>query len=325
MTGHSEPDLGGLSLGAVGVWIFFILSGYLISKSWDQYPRFNVFFAKRMLRIFPGLIVAILLTIIVVGLFFTSLPFFGYLVHQGTLSYLNNIFLFNPVFFLPGGVFATNAYPNAVNGSIWTLAYEFTMYLAVALIGVSKLYKKISPLGLWGLLFISVLLMAIFGRQYLSVMVFYLDISQFLIFALMFFSGVIMHKEEKRIKLDTKLGALSLVAFIGLSFMLPNLLPLGASVLLAYAIFALGKNGLMSWIGKYGDLSYGIYIYSFPIQQVIAAVTHTQSAFKMFIASGIASAVIAFLSWHLIESRALKLKTKINEKKYPLLQADEAW
>ena len=326
MTGRSEPGLGGnVSFGATGVWIFFILSGYLIAKSWDQYPRFNVFFAKRILRIFPGLIVAVIVTIIVSGLFFTAIPFLQFLVHPGTLAYLNNILLYNPVFTLPGGVFATNAYPNAINGSLWTLAYEFTMYITVAIIGVSRLYKKISPIGLWATLFVSVLIMTIVGKQYFALPLFYLDISQMLIFALLFFSGILMHKEEGRIKLDTRLGFVSLAAFFILSYLLPTMLPLIAAIFLAYALFALGKSSLMSWVGKYGDFSYGIYIYSFPVQQAIAAITHTQSAYKMFALSMTISLILAALSWHLIESRALKLKAKINEKKYPILQADDAW
>jgi len=325
MTGHSEPGLGSLSLGAVGVWIFFILSGYLIAKSWDQYPRFNVFFAKRILRIFPGLAVAVVVTILVSGLFFTALPFAQFIFHQGTLNYFNNILLYNPVFSLPGGVFATNLYPNAVNGSIWTLAYEFTMYIAVSLFGVLKIYKKISPTRVWLILFVSVLLVTLIGRSYFAVMVFYLDISQLLIFALMFYSGVLMHKEEHRIKLKTKWGLASLTIFLSLSFLTPTLLPLSASVFLAYTLFALGRSSLLSKTGRFGDFSYGIYIYSFPIQQMIASVTHTQSALKMFLLSLAASTAVAFLSWHFVESKALKLKSKINLEKYPIVQADSAW
>jgi peptidoglycan/LPS O-acetylase OafA/YrhL len=325
MTGHTEPNLGGLSLGAVGVWIFFILSGYLIAKSWDQYPRFNVFFAKRILRIFPGLAVAVVVTIIVTGLFFTTLPFLQFLVHQNTLSYLNNILLYNPVFTLPGGVFATNAYPNAVNGSIWTLAYEFTMYIAVALIGVFKLYKKISPIGMWLIIFAILLAMTLIGRQYFALMVFNLDISQLFAFALMFFSGIVMYKEADRIKLQPIWGVVSIVGFIGLGLLFPTFLPFFASVLLAYGLFALGQLTWFSEVGRFGDFSYGIYIYSFPIQQAIATMTGTHSPLKMFALSLVLSFVAAFLSWHLVESKALKLKDKINLKKYPVVQADNAW
>jgi len=324
LTGHSEPGAGTISIGAISVWIFFILSGYLISKSWDQYPRFNVFFAKRILRIFPGLVVAVLSTIAVAGLFFTSLPLFTYLFHQETFTYLNNIFLYNSSFTLPG-VFNTNIYPNAVNGSIWTLAYEFTMYLVVAIIGALRIYKKIPPIAFWGTLFGLVLLMAIIGREYFSLSLFYLTIGQMIIFALMFFSGILMHKYEKRIKLNTWLGFTGLAAFVILSLLLPDYTALFGATLLAYGIFAVGRHGHMSWTSKYGDFSYGLYIYAFPIQQMIASITHTANPLKMFALSFILTLIASILSWHFVESRALKWKDKIDTKKYPLLQSDEAW
>ena len=322
LTGNSGPHIG--IFGEIGVWIFFILSGYLISRSWDQYPRFNVFFAKRLLRIVPGLFVATLATVAVVGVFFTSLPLMSYLTNQETLNYINNIFIYNPSFTLPGA-FAANPYPNAVNGSIWTLAYEFTMYLVVALIGIFKLYKKIPPIILWLGLFGVVLFITIFGKQPPSHSLFYLDIAQMSIFALIFFSGIIMHKYGERIKLDYRLGILSIALFIGLVLVLPKAAPLFAATLLAYGLFSLGKSPVLSWTSRFGDFSYGLYIYAFPVQQMIASITQTDSVVKMFVASLIVTFVIAVLSWHLVESQALKLKDKINTKKYPLLQSDEAW
>lgn len=324
LTGHPEPHLGGVSLGTIGVWTFFIISGFLIATSWDQYPRFNVFFAKRMLRIFPGLAVVLLLTVIACGLFYSTVPFLQYLVHPETLRYLNNIFLINGSNTLPG-VFENSPYPLAVNGSIWTLLYEFVMYLAVALIGVTKLYKHISAVGIWLILFVFVIVMNIIGAEHFKVNLFYLDISQISTLALMFFSGIVMYKESKRITLDARLGFLSLTAFIVLSLLLPTWTFVFAPTLLAYALFAIAKNPMLSWVGKYGDFSYGIYIYSFPIQQMLISSTQTTSPYKVFLASLTLSVIAGALSWFLIESRALQLKTRINVKKYPLHQADESW
>lgn len=323
LSGNGNSNIG--SLGALGVWIFFILSGYLISKSWDQYPRFNVFFAKRILRIFPGLIVAVLVTIVVSALFFSSLPLREFFFSQTTISYLNNIFLFNTTFTLPGGVFESNPYPNAVNGSIWTLAYEFTMYIVIALIGVFNIYKKVSPFKIWLLLFALLVAMLVIGKQHFAIAVFYLDITQLLPWALMFFSGVLMHKYEKKIKLNTVLGIVLIALFALILLYTPDIAPLAAATMLAYGLFAIGRHGTMSWISKYGDFSYGVYIYSFPIQQMIVAVTGTTNTYKLFALSIVLSVIVAALSWHFIESKALKLKDKIDLKKYPLVQEDNAW
>lgn len=324
LTGSTEPGIGKVSIGAMGVWIFFILSGYLISKSWDQYPRFNVFFAKRLLRIIPGLAVAIISTILVAGLFFSSISLIEFFTRQETFSYLNNVLIYNPSYFLPG-VFENNIYPLTVNGSIWTLAYEFTMYLAVALIGVFGIYKKIPPFYIWVTLLLLTLLAAIIGWDHLTVSIFYLNLGQMLIFALMFFSGIMMHKYEKIIKLTTRNGLLSFSLFIVCSLLLPIITPLFAAIFLAYAVFALGTHDAISWIAKYGDFSYGLYIYAFPIQQMIASVTNTTSMPKMFTLSLLLTFIVSVLSWYLIESKALKWKSKINIKKYPIIQSNQAW
>lgn len=325
VTGHDQLGIGQVSFGAFGVWVFFILSGYLISKSWDQYPRFNIFFAKRALRIFPGLIVALLFTVITIGFFFTTLNTGEYFLKQETWSYFNNIFLYNTVSTLPGA-FENNLYPNVVNGSLWTLAYEFTMYVLIALIGVFKVYKKVKPIYIWAGFLLLSLLIAIFGKEIFSLSLFYLSMNEIIILGLLFFSGVMMYKYQNIIALKTSYGVVALILFIALSYLLPSYTPIFGATLLTYAIFSIGKIPFFSFVGKYGDFSYGLYIYSFPIQQMIAAATHTTSIGKMFIASLILTLVIAVLSWHLVESKALKLKSKVNPKRYPLDPAmNEAW
>ena len=324
LTGNVEPKIGSVHLGTAAVWVFFILSGYLIAKSWDQYPRFNVFFAKRILRIFPGLIVAVLSTILIAGLFFTSLPLLNYLINGETFGYVNNILLYNTTYSLPG-VFSNNIYPNAVNGSLWTLSYEFTMYLVVAVIGALKIYKKIPPIVFWVALFLLVLLMTIIGSDKFALSIFYLNIGQMLVLAFMFFSGIIMHKYENRIKLNSWFGLGSLVLFIILSYALPDYTAVFGATLLAYGIFAVGRHGLMSWTSKYGDFSYGLYIYAFPVQQMISSVVQTSNPYKLFALATVITLIAAVLSWHFVEFKALKWKDKINTKKYPLLQSDEAW
>lgn len=324
LTGNKEPSLGPFSLGTIAVWVFFILSGYLISKSWDQYPRFNVFFAKRILRILPGLIAVTIFTVIIAGLFLTTLPFFTFIFSYGALQYFNNFLLFNSSYTLPG-VFDNNIAPYTVNGSIWTLAYEFAMYISVALIGVFKLYKKISPFYLWLILLTLEAAKVLFARPYFDFIFLYLNFGDLITLALMFFSGVISYKYADRIKLKLIPGLSSLLIFLAVSLLMPKYTVLFAAIFLAYAIFALGKQPQMSWVGKIGDFSYGLYIYAFFVQQVISYITNTHNPYKMFAASLVVTFVLAIASWYLVESKALKLKDKINTKKYPIIQTDNAW
>jgi peptidoglycan/LPS O-acetylase OafA/YrhL len=82
--------------------------------SWDKDPFLYRFFIRRSIRIFPALIVCILLSVIVLG---STLSIKEYLSHDATLVYIKNIFL-HVSYYLPG-VFEHNPLPNAVNGSLW--------------------------------------------------------------------------------------------------------------------------------------------------------------------------------------------------------------
>ena len=325
LVGLPEPSVGTFSMGSLAVWIFFILSGYLISSSWEQYPRFNVYLAKRALRIFPGLIVAIFLTVIAAGLFFSNLGPWHYFTNPQTLSYLNNIFLINTQYSLPDGVFALNTYPNAVNGSIWTLAYEFLMYISVAVFGAIGIYKKISIEKIWVVLFLTQIVINIFGFQHFDFIIFYFQFNLLITLALMFFTGVLIQKKAKRFNFKPKYGVLSFLLFIIIATVIPKSSELVAATLLAYSLFALGNSTKMSWFGKYGDFSYGIYIYSFPIQQAIISVTMSSNPYKVFALSLSLSIFAGALSWRFIESKMLRLKNKINTNRYPLTQDETAW
>ena len=137
LLGRPSPRfLAWIDLGALGVYIFFIVSGYLIAASWEQDPSLPRFFARRALRIFPGLWVCVLLTLFLLGPLLTTRGLPAYFTDWRTWRYLGNLGLYTS-YYLPG-VFETVRYPNAVNGSIWTLPIEFLMYLVVAGAGVLR-------------------------------------------------------------------------------------------------------------------------------------------------------------------------------------------
>lgn len=322
----AEPHIGNTTLGGFSVWVFFILSGYLISFSWKQYPRFNVFMSKRALRIFPGLIVMTILTIFIMG-FLSSLSYFNYITSGQTITYLNNILLINTQYSLPG-VFLDNSYPSAVNGSIWTLFYEFVMYLGVAILGVLSLIKKKKIIAVWGLFFILNIVLVL-KPQLLSFSIFYLDMRLFAQMGIMFFSGVLLQVYEKNITYKLKYSLLVLAIFFIIAYKAPELTALLGATFLPYALIGIGKLPYFYKFGKYGDFSYGIYIYSFPIQQTISHFTQTQSPIKMFLLAWVLSIIAGGLSWHFVESRFIRMKKRIRHEDYPLsekhLELSKAW
>lgn len=133
--GLPEPQpITGHSFGSLAVATFFVISGFLVCQSWLLDPSFPRFLTRRFLRIFPGLLVVILMTVFVIG------PIFGTLVPTEYFSsvavwqhlILGLLALGSPP--LPR-VFENNPYPISINGSLWTLRYEILMYILLASIG----------------------------------------------------------------------------------------------------------------------------------------------------------------------------------------------
>jgi len=126
--------------GTLGVYLFFIISGFLITKSFYSRNKLIDFVKARVLRIFPALIVVTIISVFVLGPILTDLKFFDYINNSETYRYLfGNSFLQNLQFTLPG-VFVGNQY--GINGALWTLPVELFMYCVVAILGVFYLLKN---------------------------------------------------------------------------------------------------------------------------------------------------------------------------------------
>jgi len=128
-------DNWGLSFGSLGVAIFFTISGYLVTQSWIHDPHIGRYLAKRLLRVWPGLAVVTLIAAFVVGPMVSSLTPHDYFHDSRTWNYLRALHL-KIIFSLPG-VFEENPFPNAVNGSLWTIRIEFRWYLYLLAFGMA--------------------------------------------------------------------------------------------------------------------------------------------------------------------------------------------
>ena len=126
--------------GATGVAIFFFFSGFLVTKSMLYKKNAKNFFETRIYRIFPPLIVVVIATVFFLGTFTTNLSIKEYLLNPETYKYLLNVILVRQ-HYLPG-VFEDNPYPRAVNGSLWTLLFEFLCYIFTYVAYELKLLKK---------------------------------------------------------------------------------------------------------------------------------------------------------------------------------------
>ena len=153
--GTSQRILG-INMGSIAVDIFFITSGFLVTGSLLARQSVIDYLWARFLRIFPALMIMLVLTVFGVGVFFTSLPLSSYLSNSKTYIYLIKCTtLITGVAFTLPGVFHGNPYKDIVNSSLWTMPYEIRMYVILLSVFIVLRVIKSSRLRLLQIAFVA--------------------------------------------------------------------------------------------------------------------------------------------------------------------------
>jgi peptidoglycan/LPS O-acetylase OafA/YrhL len=292
------------TFGSLAVNIFFVLSGFLIIKSWLDNPNVFDYLKKRILRIMPGLFVAVVFTVLVIGPMATSLNYYEYFTHPLTREYLNNATL-SINFFLPG-VFANNPYKDAVNGSLWTLPVEFKLYVMILILGlVGLFYRRLTAALLGG----GILVYGII--DIISPDIFDLNSTEkdYLRCLIYFVIGALFYLYRDRVKFSKELFLFSIMGLI-ISYFLRYGAVLSYAFL-PYIILYFGFNKInkLDIFSKFGDFSYGLYIYAFPVQQLVIYFSKNKLPLLLFfLISFFVTFILAINSWYLVEKPFLKLK-----------------
>ncbi len=301
-------DHVGLSLAEMAVDVFFVTSGFLVTASLINRRDVIAFLWARALRIYPALWVMLALTVFVLAPSLTSLSVADYYTAQQTYeSFAKCATLLSGVRYALPGVFVTTPLKGEFNGSLWTLPIELRLYLYLAagwLILAAAPARRVQAMTFIAPLACAVFLIIILRGRLLGNPFNSADTRVF-----MFLYGTTLYLWRDKIPvrpgiLFAALGWLLLAAFNPLVFFVAYVLCLAPLVLhLAY----LPKGRIRSF-NDWGDSSYGVYIYAFPIQQTLAFLFPGMSLLAMVALSGSASLGIAALSWTVIEKRALALK-----------------
>lgn len=305
---ESQPLLGGQHLGVWAVAGFFAVSGYLITAS-RQRSSFANFVLLRIARIYPAFLTVLLVTVTVFG------PI-AHFIAQGTLrGYLRTAvsplnYLFLNLFlevrsYSIGTTLADVPYPDAWNGSLWTLFYEFLCYLLVGVLLIWG-FAKCSPWPVIGAFLLSVILYAQVERV-LSFFDGNASLRLLLMLVPYFLGGAVMRMVGTRIGLHWLPGAASLI-IVPLSIEFgPYWAAQLTAPLLAYGLLWLSSVVPQpAWIAK-NDISYGIYVYAFPVQQLLAVFGLVWlGPFSFSLVALAVTAVFAVASWYLVERPSLR-------------------
>lgn len=259
--GAIEPAHGWiapLDLGKAAVRVFFVISGFFILQSFDRRASIATFALARSARIIPALLVVYAVT--------TTLTSLG-------LS------------------FAENPFPDAVNGSLWTLYYEVVCYGVLALAGLCGLYKN----GRFPAFLIA------FGMVYASIQLRILPLKlPYAYLSLPFVFGMAVYHFRRHIPLGWPVAlGLTIVAIA---------VPTDATWSLALGYCALWLGATAKWLRPYnrlGDYSYGTYIFAWPVQQIIALSIPGIGPIGMMLIALPTVWMLGVLSWHFVERPAL--------------------
>ena len=322
--GLREPEVARAhSLGGFGVLIFFSISGFLVAQSWQADPHLWRFAAKRLLRVWPGLAVAVTLVALLLGPWVSDLSMWEYLTHPQLREYFQNL-QFNTRDRLPLS-FEGNALPLAVNGPLWTIPLELKCYLLLMVLGVFGLLRRWRWVLLGTTLALAFAYCALDRRGAGWGSTFYwLAKRDFLVeFGLFFFAGSALHAfrvHQSPRKAAVVLGVALLLAGAAMAMDRP-LFALWLAVPAAVIVIGNASTPILRRAGRFGDLSYGVYIYAFPVQQTMIWLLKDRLPWAGVLALALAvTFALAFASWHLVEKRALRLKPRSGGRPFALQQ-----
>lgn len=307
--GLAQPEIFGSHIASLGVKIFFSVSGYLVAQSFARDPDAWRFLQRRALRIVPGLVFCVLVTVFVLGPLVTQGSLANYARDPGTLAYVWNL-AFGFAETMPA-LFADNPLPHAVNGSLWSLPAEAAMYcilLATALASGGSLRR-------WTLMTLAVFAASLgvvygFGLNgWTEVLVYGTRLSAFCVVAGFFCAGSLAWLLRASVPLRFDIAAALVLSGLVLrqTLLFPLLEPLAVTYV-ALTLCLRSTPGLRD-AARFGDFSYGLYLFAYPLQQTVQqAYGDTLDfgpAFALSLAGTIACAAV---SWHAIEKRCMRFK-----------------
>jgi peptidoglycan/LPS O-acetylase OafA/YrhL len=304
VTGTHEPVLGTEEAAHLGVAVFFATSGFLITRSWFMHPEFWPFLVKRALRIMPALIVVVLATAYILGPVLSSFSVRDYYESGTPHVYALANLVFWPKVHLPG-VFDHQP-AHQVDGPLWTLAVEVRAYLAVALIGAIAIFRHhaLKLMLAWVVLMLVVMQVPNVPWQLVG------GPSPAPEYLAVFAVGGCLYLLRDRIQIRGDIALACLAIWLATT---PSTRAhhIATVFTVPYLVLAFGYRWGLAFrpFTRLGDLSYGIYIWGFVVQQIVAG--WSGSPVIGLLVAVPATYLVALASWRFVEKPSLSMKRRL--------------
>ena len=293
--------------GDIAVSMFFVISGFMVSGSYLARADLFEFAKARLLRIVPAFALVLVLCAYVIGPIMSSQPLSEYFRDPAVAAYVTkNLHFSSDMAWQLPGVFQGRV-RDAVNGSIWTLPAEMRMYVMVAAFGVLGL---LSLRWLGTAVLVALLWLGVTRPEFIPLHQDWFRLAGF--FAL----GILVQLHKDRLHARHSVMVI-LVLLIYLS-MRTRSAPFLFAVCLAYFCFWFAYR-VPVWRGleRWGDPSYGIYLWGWPVQQVLATKMPEMNPWHNFMLAALIATCLGYLSWWCLERPVLKLKAWRPRMRWP--------
>lgn len=303
----------GFSLGEHAVNGFFAVSGFLVAMSFAR-RGWRDYVVARTLRIVPGFVAATFVVSFGIGTAMTRLSPTEYLADSRLWRFvMGTLTTFKSNAALPE-VFAQNPFAFPM-GTVWTLKYEVVCYVALLIAGSAGLLRRKAALAFVGL-FAAALVIASWRLDPLSK-----GLETALRLPFIFALGSALYLWRDRVRVSFVSAAALLAGALLAQSTFPYRMLLFAAE--AYAIIAFSLSPFMARpvLERRGDLSYGVYLYGWPVQQALRQLVPNGTVVGLLLPSLGLTLALAALSWWLVEKPALRLKARLLGSKRPTLPA----
>jgi peptidoglycan/LPS O-acetylase OafA/YrhL len=292
--------------GSLAVKIFFFLSGLVVTNSLLEKVNPIQFVISRFFRVWPALCITVITSALLFGPLLTTLPLSEYFNNKEIFKYIyKNIFL-HPTYELPG-VFIDNPYKSIVNGSLWIIPYEIAAYLILISLFVLGLFKsRILPIFMFIIILIDPLLK---NKLLFTWLPHNYEIS---LLAPCFAFGSLLAFYKEKVIIDIYVVIGTWVLFLIFKSQTYHFYFLYLAIFISLLYFA--TLDFVIKLKPSFDISYGIYLWGFPVQQLIASLYLKHGVIFNQITALLISIMLGLLSWHLIEKKCINFGAKLSRR-----------